>query len=200
MPIKHPSLGANMRQISKVCGVVVLALSSYFFTQAHAAAPSFRTLETKAIGFSFGDSGSKYAGGLAGSWDFGGKFFVASSTTFGDRSFGGGNYALGLGVFKHTGESTAVFASIGGQQYAFFDAIAGRSDRYTSPNLTVGVKSLFGDRAELEFGISKLTNGPYGATAGLKGTYYFVDQMGVVVEFGSSDGDGNGGIGLRWSF
>jgi hypothetical protein len=189
-----------MRQLSMQSIIIGAAVAIFFAAQSNAAQPSFRTLETKAIGFSFGDSGSKYAGGLSASWDFGGRFFVASSTTFGERDFGGGNYALGLGMFKHTGQSTALFASVGARQYAYFDPLDGTFERYTTPNLTVGVKSIFGNRTELEFGLSALARGPYSASAGLKGTFYFVDNLGAVVELGSSDGDGTGGIGLRWSF
>ncbi len=173
---------------------------------AHAERPSFRNVETKLTGFASSslNDDSDYAGALSGSTVFRNHFFVSGSAGFGSSTFTNSS-SLALGMLKNVGEDSIVFASVGARRYAEFKprfSFDTESDRETFDTATasVGIRSMLTSRFEGEAGITALENGPYGLQVGLKGTYYFTESIGGVMELGSSDGDGTGGIGLRFNF
>jgi hypothetical protein len=169
--------------------------------------PSFRNLETKLTGYSsssIGNDDDRFAGSLSGSTIFGERFFVSGSVGFGNSSFNNSS-ALALGILKDVGERSVAFATIGAQRYSHFQGNSFftsdyRRDTIDTAAATVGIRSMLTERFEGSAGITALARGPYSLQTGLKGTYYFTENIGGVLELGASDGDGNGGIGLRFNF
>jgi hypothetical protein len=176
---------------------------------AAAERPSFRNVETQLTGFSVHSNGSlnikdKFAGSLSGSTVFGERFFLSGSLGFGSSIFGNSS-AVSLGILKGAGDNSVAFAAIGAQRYNYYSkgALFGadyRSDRFSTATATIGIRSMLSERIEGTFGLTALDRGPYRLQATLKGTYYFTDNIGGVLEFGSSDGDRSGGMGVRFNF
>jgi hypothetical protein len=178
--------------------IAVIAVSAPM--HINAAALGFTNLETKLEAYSFNADDQKFLGNISGSYAFRDNYFVNASVGFGEGYLTRNSAALGLGLYRMAGARTALFSSIGMQRYEFLEFSNARVTDVTTAALSVGVKSLLSDNMELEFGATKLQKGIYSARVGLKGTYYFSDSMGAVVEFGSSDSDGFGGVGVRWRF
>ena len=168
-----------------------------------AATPSFNTIETKINSFrSSTVLQDSYSGSISGSFGFADRFFAASSIAFGSNVVGRDDMGVGLGIFQPSGENTALFASIGGQRYSDYDRQTNINRDYNTAAISLGIKSLVLSNAELEFAATQLTSGPISTRVALKGSYYFNDHVGAVLELGSSNGNGDstGGIGVRINF
>ena len=190
-----------MNSIRNIVALIAVALAGSAFAER----PTYRNFESKLESLSSSKFlKDRWSGSLGGITTFGERFFVSGSVGLGsDSAFG--STSVGLGTMKDIGTSSSLFAAIGARRYneanfSLAAATTNLNNEITTATATVGFRSMVTDRMELQTGVTKLARGIYSLQIGAKGTYYFSDSFGAVLELGSSDGDGSGGIGLQYRF
>jgi hypothetical protein len=189
----------------KIATAMLTLVCTALAGSAAAERPSFRNVETKLTGFAISNSDDdRFAGSLSGSTIFSERFFVSGALGFGSSNFRTSS-AVSLGILRDVGENSIAFASVGALRYTDFETLdffasSYRRNTINTATATVGIRTMLTERFEGSAGITALERGPYDLQLGLKGTYYFTDSIGGVLELGSSDGDGSGGIGVRFNF